>query len=72
MNVMLPPMGFNTWNTFGASINEKVVMETADAMVANGLLEAGYKYLVIDCWSEYERDPVTKKIVPCKESFRTE
>ncbi|HHX53301.1 MAG TPA: glycoside hydrolase family 27 protein [Clostridiales bacterium] len=70
MNVMLPPMGFNTWNTFGASINEKVVMETADAMVANGLLEAGYKYLVIDdCWSEYERDPVTKKIVPCKEKF---
>jgi len=70
MNVMLPPMGFNTWNTFGANINEDVILETADAMVANGLLDAGYKYLVIDdCWSEYDRDPVTDKIVPSKVKF---
>ena len=60
-----PPMGFNTWNTFGENINEKVIMETADAMVEKGLLDAGYNYLVIDdCWSEKERDPETGKIVP--------
>ncbi|MBR4452360.1 MAG: glycoside hydrolase family 27 protein, partial [Clostridia bacterium] len=51
-----PPMGFNTWNTFGEDINESVIKETADAMVEKGLLEAGYNYLVIDdCWSERER-----------------
>ncbi len=60
-----PPMGFNTWNTFGENINENVIKETADAMVDLGLLDAGYKYLVIDdCWSERERDAVTGKIVP--------
>ena len=60
-----PPMGFNTWNTFGENINETVIKEMADAMVEKGLLEAGYNYLVIDdCWSERERDPVTGKIIP--------
>ena len=65
-----PPMGFNTWNTFGENINESVIKETADAMVEKGLLEAGYNYLVIDdCWSERERDPETGKIVPDKIKF---
>ncbi len=60
-----PPMGFNTWNTFGENINEKVIMDTADKMVELGLLDAGYEYLVIDdCWSKRERDPETGKIVP--------
>jgi len=46
-----PPMGFNTWNKFGCSVDEKLIREMADAMVATGMLEAGYKYLVIDdCW----------------------
>ena len=28
-----PPMGFNTWNTFGENINEQLIKETADKMV---------------------------------------
>ena len=65
-----PPMGFNTWNTFGENINEKIIKETADAMVEKGLLDAGYEYLVIDdCWSERERDPESGKIVPDKIKF---
>jgi len=60
-----PPMGFNTWNTFGDKIDENLIHEAADAMVRLGLKDAGYEYLVIDdCWSEYERDPVTDRIVP--------
>lgn len=48
---MTPPMGWNSWNKFGCDINEKIIMETADAMVSSGLAEAGYRYLVIDdCW----------------------
>ena len=65
-----PPMGFNTWNTFGENINENIIKETADAMVKKGLLDAGYEYLVIDdCWSERERDPESGKIVPDKIKF---
>ena len=65
MLIQKPPMGFNTWNTFGPDIDEKTIMETADAMIEKGLLEAGYNYLVIDdCWSEKERDPVSGRIIP--------
>ena len=52
-----PPMGFNTWNTFGENINEQLIKETADKMVELGLRDCGYEYLVIDdCWSEKVRD----------------
>lgn len=65
-----PPMGFNTWNTFGENINDEMIRQTADAMVEKGLLDAGYEYLVIDdCWSERMRDPQSGKIVPDKVKF---
>ena len=52
-----PPMGWNSWNTFGPDINEQLILETADKMVETGILNAGYEYLVIDdCWSLKERD----------------
>ena len=39
-------------------------------MIRLGLKDAGYEYLVVDdCWSEYERDPVTDRIVPHHEKF---
>ena len=52
-----PPMGWNSWNTFGENINESLIKEMADVMVDQGYLAAGYEYLVIDdCWAEMERD----------------
>ena len=70
MLAMTPPMGYNTWNTFGTNISAQLIKETADAMVDEGLLDAGYQYLVIDdCWSERQRDPVTDKIVPDRNKF---
>ncbi|PID62607.1 MAG: alpha-galactosidase [Ignavibacteriae bacterium] len=47
-----PPMGWNSWNYFACDgINEKVIMEIADAMVSSGMKDAGYQYIVIDdCW----------------------
>ena len=30
MKLNRPPMGWNSWNTFGHEINEQIVMETAD------------------------------------------
>ncbi len=57
MIVTRPPMGWNSWNTFAENIDEKMIMETADRMVSEGLLDCGYDYLVIDdCWSLRERD----------------
>ncbi len=49
---LTPPMGWNSWNYFQCDgINERVIKETADAMVASGMKEAGYEYIVIDdCW----------------------
>ena len=57
MIVRKPPMGWNSWNTFGCNIDESLIKETADAMVESGMLDAGYEYLVIDdCWSKKKRD----------------
>jgi alpha-galactosidase len=47
-----PPMGWNSWNYFGCSINETVIKNIADSIVAKGLKDAGYTYVIIDdCWS---------------------
>jgi alpha-galactosidase len=48
---LTPPMGWNSWNKFQCNISEQTVRETADAMVASGMRDAGYQYVVIDdCW----------------------
>jgi alpha-galactosidase len=50
-------MGWNSWNRFGVNIDERLVLETAEAMVASGMREAGYRYVVIDDgWMAPERD----------------
>jgi alpha-galactosidase len=49
-------MGWNSWNKFGCNVDERLIRETADAMVSSGMYEAGYRYVVIDdCW-QGERD----------------
>jgi alpha-galactosidase len=48
---MTPPMGWNSWNNFGCNVDEKLIRETADAMVSSGMQDAGYQYVNIDdCW----------------------
>ena len=65
----LPPMGWNSWNTFGWKINEQLIFEMADLMASQGYREAGYEYLVIDdCWSLRERG-ADGRIVPDPEKF---
>ena len=52
-----PPMGWNSWNKFGCRIDEALIRETADAMVASGMRDAGYRYVNIDdCWEASARD----------------
>ncbi len=51
-----PPMGWNSWNHYGCTIDEALIRRTAHAMVANGMRDAGYVYVNIDdCW-QGERD----------------
>jgi alpha-galactosidase len=51
-----PPMGWNSWNTFGPAVDEEVVRETAQAFLDCGLKDAGYQYVVIDdLWEADER-----------------
>lgn len=69
MIVKTPPMGWNTWNTFGPDINEQLVLESADKIVETGLKDAGYEYVVIDdIWSLKERDE-NGRLVPDPEKF---
>ena len=69
MNIALPPMGWNSWNTFGSNISDSLILETARAMKEKGYLEKGYEYIVIDdCWSLRERD-AAGRLVPDPEKF---
>lgn len=44
-----PPMGWNSWNWHGKKpLTEQLVLESIDAMVAHGLRDAGYTYIVVD------------------------
>lgn len=53
---LTPPMGWNSWNRFACDVSEKLIRETADAMVASGMKDAGYLYVNLDdCWHG-ERD----------------
>ena len=57
MNILTPPMGWNSWNTFGNDISDELIRTTARAMKDRGYLDAGYRNIVIDdCWSLMERD----------------
>src|ERR1700742_1563848 len=54
---LTPPMGWNSWNRFGCDIDERLIRETADAMVSSGMAAAGYGYVNIDdCWMAPQRD----------------
>src|SRR5687767_3703842 len=50
-------MGWNSWNRFQINVDERLIRETAEAMVESGMREAGYRYVVIDDgWEAKERD----------------
>ncbi|GAA2513007.1 glycoside hydrolase family 27 protein [Winogradskya humida] len=52
-----PPMGWNSWNTFGCNISESLIRQMADSMVSTGMRDAGYQYVVVDdCWFNPNRD----------------
>lgn len=51
-----PPMGWNSWDCYGASVNEEQLLANADYM-AKYLKEYGWEYIVCDIqWSEPAAD----------------
>lgn len=63
-----PPMGWNSWERFRCNVDcdndpencigEKLYMQMADRMAADGYKDAGYEYVnVDDCWMAKERGP---------------
>ena len=52
---LTPPLGWSSWNNFGEDISEQLVVETIDAMVENGMRDAGYVYVNLDDgWQRYK------------------
>jgi alpha-galactosidase len=63
-----PPMGWNSWNKFACNVSEDLIKGAADALVASGMKDAGYEFIVIDdCW-QVERDKAGN-IVPDAKRF---
>jgi len=42
-----PPMGWNSWDCYGASVTEEIVKQNADYM-AKHLKQYGWEYIVVD------------------------
>ena len=62
---LTPPMGWNSWNHFNDLVDDRVVRETIDALVASGMADAGYVYVNLDDTWEGGRD-AGGNIVPNK------
>ena len=44
-------MGWDSWDSFGCGVNQHDIVQTANWLVASGLRDAGYRYVIIDdCW----------------------
>lgn len=75
------PMGWNSWDCYGASVNEEIVRKNAEYMAKN-LKQYGYEYVVVDIqWYEpsaenHEYRPFTdlcvdeySRVIPAENRF---
>jgi alpha-galactosidase len=45
---LTPPMGWNSWNCWGSSVDADKVLRSAKAMVSSGLINHGWTYINMD------------------------
>jgi alpha-galactosidase len=64
---LIPPMGWNSWNVWGTSVDDAKVRVAADTMVDSGLAAHGFQYVNIDDGWEADRDE--NGIILCNEKF---
>jgi alpha-galactosidase len=53
---LTPPLGWNSWNVWGGSVDDAKVRAAADAMVSSGLAAHGFQFVNIDDGWEGTRD----------------
>jgi alpha-galactosidase len=53
---LTPPLGWNSWNVWGASVDDGKLRAAADWMVKSGLAAHGFQFVNIDDGWEGERD----------------
>jgi alpha-galactosidase len=53
---LTPPLGWNSWNVWGPTVDDAKVRKAADALVSSGLAAQGYTYVNIDDAWEGPRD----------------
>ena len=54
---LTPPMGWISSESFQTNIDERLVMDMADALVLSGMKDAGYTYLILnEGWMAMSRD----------------
>lgn len=81
MIAQTPPMGWNSWDCYGAAVNEDIVRKNAEYMAKN-LKKYGWEYIVVDIqWSNptapnHEYQPFTElemdeygRLMPAVERF---
>ncbi|KZW03455.1 glycoside hydrolase family 27 protein [Exidia glandulosa HHB12029] len=65
----LPVLGYNAWNAFQCNVDEDLILQTANQMVALGLKDAGYNFINLDdCWALKNRSD-TGDLVPDPAKF---
>jgi alpha-galactosidase len=65
---LTPPMGWNSWNCWGLSVDDQKVRAAADAFISSGLADHGWTYINIDDgWEAQER--TAKGELPANEKF---
>ena len=63
MRAKVPPMGWNSWDCYGASVTEETVRRNA-AYMAENLKPYGWEYVVVDIeW--YQPTADTHEYIPC-------
>ncbi len=63
---LTPPMGWNSWNCWGLSVNDEKVKASAQAMIDKGLVDHGWTYMNIDDGWEAEVRKANGEIVTNK------
>ena len=65
---LTPPLGWNSWNCWGMSVDQEKVKASADALVNSGLADHGWTYVNIDeGWEGAERTASGE--LPANEKF---
>jgi len=50
---LTPPMGWNSWNIWGTTVDDRKMRAAADALLSSGLAQHGYQYVNLDdAWEQ--------------------